>query len=321
MNSELLKTVDKDLIEMEETLLNELDRLRKLDSSEDYSEIEAASKTQFKQVYSRLLAALENSGDWSNLSLKTQEHEVIEDRMRVVRNILVRKLPTAFLAASHLENKMVTSGQSDTDKHFASKELAIFNEQVSMHHVDGRTIKDVLKERAQFDSKDLSQGYEQEKTGSKRAQSADDIRKKLEGVKGGGGPSIFGSRELSGSAPPIPSKPVFQAAKSGLAQKPQDIKREVAERQTEKTGGAGKAIFGATDIENVSDKPLNKKPEEPVKKTPSAPAAGKAVFGSKDIEPVRAAEPKKTQELVDEKPESAAGKASFLSKDLSDPEF
>jgi len=232
---EKLKNVDQSLIYPENTLLAELRRLRKLGSDEVYSAIEPNLHEEIKDIYRGLLAEIEATGDWSNLSIKSYEQEWIEGRMKVVRNLLVRKLPTVFLTLSHNEHKATNDSEFGTEDHYAAPELAILDEQVAMHHVDGRTIEDIAKEKAEFSSRELSRGHEQEKVRGPIAQSPEEI-----------------------------------------AQSPEEIRRKLAERQG--AGSAGKATFGAKDIEPIPQKAPPPKKEEPKEKP-----AGPARFEARDL--------------------------------------
>jgi hypothetical protein len=203
--SEYLKNIDEELIELEDRLLAELRRLRKLDSTEVYSQIDPALHEELKLIYSALLESLQASGDWANLSLRSEEQEWIEDRMRIVRNLLVRNLPTAFLAASHQEHKATSSSKFGTDAHYASEELTILEEQVARHQVDGRTIEEVVKERAEFNSKDLTEGHAQDAR-REIALPPDEPRRKLtERQTRSTGKASFVSKDVAGMADKMPA--------------------------------------------------------------------------------------------------------------------
>jgi hypothetical protein len=302
--SDNLKNIDLDLIALEDRLLAEHRRLRKLDSAEVYSQIDPALHEELKLIYSALLEALQAIGDWANLSLKSEEQEWIEDRMRTVRNLLVRKLPTAFLAASHQEHKATGSSKFGTDAHYASEVLDILDKQVARHQVDGRTIEEVMQERAEFNSKELSKGHAQDSR-SKIAQPPEEIRNKPKGSTGAGGPSTFVSRDLGGSTSGtvVPQKPAPAAEKSTIAQSPDEIRQKLAQRQTSSTG---KATFGSKDVVGMADK------------MPTPTPSGKAVFGSKDIESISDKFPAENKKK-EEPPKPKAGPAVFESKDLSNP--
>ncbi len=312
-----LTPIDQDLIDLEDTLLGELRRLRKTESDDLYVNIEPALHNTLKRNYTGLLKKLEGSGDWGNLSLKSYEQEWVEGRMKVVRNLLVRELPNAFLDLSHNEHKASKDSEFGTQAHTAAPELAILDQQVAMHHIDGRTIEEIVKEKAEFTSKDLAKGHEQEKVRGPIAQSPDEIRKKLAGKRGQGS-SSFESKELSNTIGPNNPTPVAPVRKKEIAQSPEEIRRKLAERQS---AAAGKASFGAKDIASVSDtfKPAASTEKKVSNDQPATPTAGKAVFGAKDIEPeatrtIRQASASKTPEKKEPK-----GPALFEAKDLSDP--
>jgi hypothetical protein len=303
--SEKLKIIDQGLIELEDQLLRELRRLRQQGSTEICSQIDPKPHGELKLIYSNLLKSLQATGGWSNLSLKSEEQEWIEHRMRVVRNLLIRKLPTAFLTAGHEEHKATSSSKFGTDAHYASEALTILDEQVTSHQVNGRTIEEVIQERAEFNSKELSKGYSQD---HKReiAQSPDEIRNKLKGLIGSGGPSTFAPKDLAGSTPrtAVPKRPSAAAKKNTIAQSPAEIRRTLAEQQASHTD---KASFGSKDVAGVADK-------MPPPLVP--PPKGKAVFASRDIEPIPDKSPAESEkEKAPPKPKS--GRAVFESKDLS----
>ncbi|MBO6555625.1 MAG: hypothetical protein JJ957_03920 [Pseudomonadales bacterium] len=324
---EKLKQIDRDLIDLENALLYELQRLQLLDEDSVYSEIDPAIHREMKDYYRKLVAELEgDSKDWSNLSLKSFEQEWVEGRMKIVRNLLVRKLPTVFLTISENQNRAQGDSEFGTEEHYAAPWLAILDEVVAMHVVDGRTIEEIAKERAQFSSRDLD--HEQEKLRERRAQSPDEIRNKLKGKMSGSGASQFAARELSNTISPVANaQPVKPAKKKEIAQSPDEIRRKLAERGS---SAGGKASFGAKDL---SSAPAPSAPAAPVKK--AAPAkeiaqspdeirrklaergsssGGKASFGAKDIQSANEKYAKK-----EEPKEAPSGPASFEAKDLSDP--
>lgn len=314
---ELLKKIDRDLISLEEFLLLEIRRLRQQDTIETYSPIEPGLKKEMKISFNTTVKTLEGSGDWSNLSLKSFEQEWIEDRLKVVRNLLVRQLPTAFLALSHEEHKQTRKSDFTTDDHQASVELAILDEQVGLHHVEGQSIDQVLQDRAEFDSTELTHGHATAK--ERRAQSSDDIRKKLEGKSGLSGTSSFASRDLRNLTDTIADMP-----KKNIARSPDEIRRKLQEKGASVSQGA--SLFAAKDLSSSKHTPIVK-PSGKVAQSPDeirrklaerqasqSSATSKAVFGSKDVS--RAAAPTPQKSAAEPKP---AGKATFESKDLSGP--
>lgn len=198
--SELLGKIDKDLIDLEERLLLELGRLRKLDLSQTYTEIDPNLKSELKHIYSALVDALESTVSTKNLSLKSNEQIWIEDRMRAVRNLLVNKLPSAFLKLSHNEHMRYRPEPHESARHAASREIAILSEQVLLHVRDGQSIAEIIKDRAEFASYDLSRGHAQELAPPDRkiAQTPDEIRRKLaERQAQPSGKATFEARDLT----------------------------------------------------------------------------------------------------------------------------
>jgi len=72
--SAILNEINNDIIDLEERLLAEFQRLRELESSDTYSSIESSINDQISLNLSTHLQALEHSGDRDNLSLRTEEH-------------------------------------------------------------------------------------------------------------------------------------------------------------------------------------------------------------------------------------------------------
>jgi hypothetical protein len=325
--SELIEKINQDLVTLEERFLNELRRLRKLEQDALYSNLDASLKQEFTFIRDSLAEVLEHSGDRQNLSLRSARHEQMLTRLDVLRNLLARKIPTAFIESSHAEVKLarqnlefqvmnsrqeesgntgggrlnkVSGGkqtpeerarnpnqiskteaaQFDTTGEFmdggiysASRELAVLEKLVRLHHIDGQSIDQVLQARAQFRPRDLSRGHASDRTGGR-----------------------------------------------GFAQSPEEIRAKLARQQT--SPNTSKASFLAKEIPPppaVPDKPL----EKSGKKEPPAPVTGKAVFGARDIEPLAPQEFRERRPSKKNKPQPPAekpvGKAVFESKDLSDP--
>lgn len=321
---EKLKQIDRDLIDLENALLYELQSLQLLDVDSVYSEIDPTIHREMKDYYRKLVAELEgDSKDWSNLSLKSFEQEWVEGRMKIVRNLLVRQLPTVFLTISENQNRAQGESEFGTEDHYAAPWLAILDEVVAMHVVDGRTIEEIAKERAQFSSRDL--GHEQEKLRERRAQSPDEIRNKLKGKNTGVGASQFAAKELSNTiAPTANAQPVKPVKRKEIAQSPEEIRRKLAERGS----SAGvKASFGAKDLSSAPAPSAPVKKATPAKDIAQSPdeirrklaergssSAGKASFGAKDIESVNERYSKKQASK-----EAPSGPARFEARDLSDP--
>ena len=322
---DFLKGIDQNLINLEETLLMELRRLRKQPTEEVYTPIEPTLKKELKINFNATVQTLEGSGDWGNLSLKSFEQEWIEDRLKVVRNLLVRKLPTAFLALSHEEHKQTRKSDFATDDHQASQELAILDEQVGLHHVEGQTIDQIIKDRAQFDSRELTHGHATAKVKREIAQSPEEIRRKLEGKSGSSGASSFSARDIDSLNDTMSGIP-----RKNIARSPEEIRRKLQEKGAAASRGA--SSFAAKDLtssnprpEPIASKPaadIAQNPEEIKRKLAERKASGgKAVFGSKDIQsaappPVVNKKSDSEKKNPDPKP---GGKAIFESRDLSDP--
>lgn len=136
----------------------------------------------------------------------------------------------------------------------------------------------VVSGKAVFDSKELSARtpeVTESKSSDTKAQSPDEIRRKLEGSNTqSGGTSRFDSHELSSTAP----GPVRQ--KKDVAQTPDDIRKKLEARQ-EDSSSSGKASFGAKDVD-PDRSPKKPKPAKAEEIPPEHPTR-KAVFESKNL--------------------------------------
>lgn len=291
--SDALKRIDTDLTASEQRLLDELRRLRKLGSDETYSKLERDVKLELDLTLDALSEALAHSGA-SQLSLETNEHESTRERIAVARSILRRKVPTAFLATSHDEAKIFRKDKEQPDH--PAKELALLDEQLRLHHIDGKSINEIVQSRAQFDARELTHGHLEAKSRRNIAQSPEEIRRKLaESGTTTTGSSTFAAKELTGAVPQpaTPAPPSTRRSsnqQTQIAQSPDEIRLKLAERQKDASkqaaSGSSKAVFGARDIDHVQ--PLPQKPRdkdaggEKVKAPPVEPG-GKAIFEARDL--------------------------------------
>ena len=305
--------------------------MRKLESNETYCLIDADLKAELRLTFEALASALEHSGDSTNLSLRTHDHEILQARMTVADNLTARKIPSAFIDLSHREVKAARqklefkvqnfraksktsigkSGDTslspqelarnpdlitkEEEKSFeddintldkgiysASRELAVLNQQVALHHDEHQSIEDIIKGRAEFAARELSKGHALDEQGQKIARSPDEIRRKLASRSSTvSGASTFAAKDLDG--PPVAEEPTKTSSRRrSIAQSPEEIRKKIQEGQT---STAGKAVFGAKDIEPLPE--VGSKKEEEKKttsvKTTSVKTAGKAVFESKDL--------------------------------------
>ncbi len=194
--------------------------------------------------------------------------------------------------------------------------------------------------KAVFLSKELSAGAVTAKVVNpedKKAQSPDEIRKKLAGASRASGTSRFESRDLSATS--TQAMPV----KEELAQSPEAIRKKL-ERKGSRTSGV--SSFQAKELSQTIP-PMAEPPVKPVikKRTPTdrkdvaqtpeeirkklqnrhaePSSTGKASFGAKDIEPLGPQDvapprhPKKSESASPAPEEIPKGKAVFESKDLS----
>ena len=95
--ADVLDTIDKSSDEVEEQLLDEFNRIRNTFSEDRYSTIDSGIKTALNEVTDTLVHQLEHSGDRTNLQLTTERHEIVRNRLRVLKALLNGKIPTAYL--------------------------------------------------------------------------------------------------------------------------------------------------------------------------------------------------------------------------------
>ena len=299
---------------LEDKLLTELQRLGKQELPENYAPLDPNIETELKLSLDALHSVLDNSGDFSNLSLETDQHENTRTRMQNLASLLNRKIPTAFIGSTFREARLLKI--KPEDPLFASRILEILNKQVILHHVEGQSIEQVMKGRAEFDAKELSGSPAMPEQRRNIAQTPEEIRRKLaQKSTSSTGALTFVARDLDEAQPVTPARKPEQENAQTIAQTPEEIRRKLAEKQS---ASKGKAVFGARDIE--PDQPQVKTPEastKPTTPTPPTSAPLKAVFGAKDIEPL--SEAIQRQENKKKEPEKTSGKASFLARDLSDP--
>ncbi len=122
------------------------------------------------------------------------------------------------------------------------------------------------------------------------AKTPEAIRKKLEKTAPRStGTSTFKARDLSSSIPPVnaaavkpvKARPPVDSTPAGkkVAQTPEEIRRKLEARKS--TTPAGKATFGARDIEPVV--PRQQKQDKPADREKPAKPTGKAVFEARDL--------------------------------------
>ena len=201
-------------------------------------------------------------------------------------------------------------GYQDSGVFSASRELAILSEQMMLHHEEGQSVEQIVKERASFRSRDLSGAPVMEK--ARVAQTPEEIRKKLEGKSGSRGASTFASRDIEPQYQSDPPKPPEK--RGPIAQTPEEIRKKLQNRQA--AAGSGKASFGSKDITPLPGSSPFVKSEEPARNPEPEKPAGKAVFGSRDITPESEKFPNRQKEKQEET--RPAGKATFQARDLQD---
>ena len=201
------------------------------------------------------------------------------------------------------------TGHRDNGIFTASRELAILSELMMLHHEEGRSVEQIVKDRADFRARELSSTPIAEK--ARFAKTPEEIRKKLEGKSGNSGASIFSARDIEPQYQTTTPQPSDK--QNPIAQTPEEIRKKLQDRQA--SAGSGRASFASKDITPLPDTPSFSL-QETAEKSSSEKPAGKAVFGSKDITPESEKFPSRKKEKQDET--RTDSRATFVARDLSD---
>ena len=256
-----INDIDAGQTKLEDQLLTELQRLRKLSLETPYAVLDTRVQGELQQALDAVRSTMESAGDFTQLRLETDHHDQIRDRMRVLDSLLTRKIPTVFIEDCF---QAARAHRIKPDApHFAARVLLLLDQQLRCHHDDGQSIDQVMNRPASFDAKDLTRTAAPPISKRKVAQSPEEIRRKL-AAKGASaqGKASFGSKDIEPLQPtPKPEKKSEPALK-------------------------GPAIFDSKDIEPLSDIAQRQKQrrEEAAKKAKAAEPAGKAVFLSRDLD-------------------------------------
>lgn len=340
--SQLLRKIEADLSELEETLLAELRRLRKTAGDEVYADLSDDVAMQVRLTADSLKDVLNSSGDASNLSLKTEQHENLEARIGVLSQLLSKKIPAVFIETSHQEVKAsrqqltakVAASRSERKADPENKKPGLFKRIFSREETSGEQARNpdhvTQEEQNKFEA---DQGYKDSGVFSASRELAilcEQVRLHVDE-----GQSIekvaqerakFRSKDLSSDPPEF----------KDIAQSPEAIRKKLQNRGAAPSGKS--STFVAKDIQPVADpeppRKREKKAQSPeeirrkleARKSEDSAGAGKAVFGAKDLsnapppvmpDPVKREPARKEPEPA---PEPTTGKAVFGSKDI-EPEF
>ena len=303
----LLDKIEAALGRLEDRVLSELTTARGQPSEDGIASLASESQEHLNTVTMKLWHALEHSGDKVNLSLKTDRHEDIGDRIIIVKKLLEARITVAAL------DEMMRAPQKNS-----AGSLALLARRYQTAGNERDLMSAVAEGKAAFRSRELSAAALE---ALDRAQTPEEIRRKLGDHTGPGSASQFASKDLSTMAP---------QAKRGIATTPEEIRRKLAEKQSTTSGASS---FVARDVAHAAPpetpKPSRKNtaapPKQAIAQSPeeirkklanrSGAPAERASFAAKDIDPVA---PPPVREQPAEKPKSA-GKAVFESRDLSTP--
>jgi len=340
-----LAEVDEKLTEVEELLLADIRRVRKMELEETYVTLDGSSHKALKGNTARLKHALEHSGDSHNLSLQTDEHEVLAARIKILTILLIRDLPTGYVHEAH---ELAVEDRKRFETNVAAK-----RKQPAKPTAQTTTAKPGFMGSLKGLLKNKETPIEQSRN---RLNVSEVETEELDQEAGYLDKGIFSaSRELAILAdlvetnrhrPPPPPLPRDRASFSArdlskapsktenkLAQTPEDIRRKLQERSA--TTQAGPSQFQAKDLSTTQvnpSGPVSKSKSEEIARSPEEirkklaergdSAAGKASFASKDIHSEQPPTPTPTApkfedaetDTTNQRP--AAGRASFTSKDI-----
>lgn len=299
--TDILDKIDASLEEVEEQLLAEFNRIRNADSA-DHSDIDAGIRNALQEVVEQLHDELEHSGDTAHLSLLTERHEVLYARIAVLRQLLVSRVPVAYLREAHegvklrrraLEQKVieqrrredpsVTRQGEENKRGLVGALKGIFDRKPSDHQLARNAIKVT-------DEEEKAHGKTQVYLDNGIYSASRELAMLASLIRGGTldhppdadmsrsrGKAVFEARELSQTVPPvtrrqppeaIPEKEDKEAAeisKRDIAQTPEEIRRKLEARRGQTA--PGKAIFTAKDIEPAAppefrDRRVNKNKDD-----------------------------------------------------------
>ena len=139
---------------LEDQLLTDLQRLRKLSLETPYAVLDTRVQGELQRALDAVRSTMESAGDFTQLRLETDHHDQIRDRMRVLDSLLTRKIPTVFIEDCF---QAARAHRIKPDApHFAARVLLLLDQQLRRHHDDGQSIDQVMNRRASFDAKDLT---------------------------------------------------------------------------------------------------------------------------------------------------------------------
>ena len=237
--AELLDVIENSLEELEQRLLGEFSR--QAAAAAHSVQIDPVTRQVIAKIENELRHELEHSGDNSNLRLQTGQHEDLRRRLSVVRRLLKANIPIAFIRSVH----------TGVEIESPSTELGILVKRIGK----AAEREEYTVGKATFGSRELSQTGSH---GSQRANTPDELRRKLKGknVKSTDA-VVFGSRDSASSGnqgeqrsrATFGSRELRQAAShqknTQRATTPDKLRRKLTVNSGNSTD---KAAFGSRDL-------------------------------------------------------------------------
>jgi len=318
--SDILDKIDTSLEEVEEQLLTEFNRLR-ADNHTGKLKLDVAVLDTLLEATDNLNQDLEHSGSEKRLELRTERHEVLQARLRVVRQLLGSDIHASQLHEAHesiensrrrLEKRVVARRkkleEQDEEPSYGSLFKRLFNRQADRREADRNRIAVTEEEEHELQDVDVYLDGGIYSASRELAMLANLLQRGATDDPPPNQPrgkAVFEARELSTTIPPVNKmKPVKEETegadeddrkeekeeKRDIAQTPEEIRRKLQERKYQ---SSGKASFVSKDIEPSHPQEFyGRKPEEDAGRDDTEdqdepeedePKNGKAVFESRDL--------------------------------------
>jgi hypothetical protein len=324
MSDTLLDTVDAGTEEAEEQLLQELEN--RTENGSDYVQIDQEKRDALNDLVDHLWNQLAPSVDEGSLSLRTERHDSVSDRLITTKKLLAASIPVSFLHAIHealirdrrsLEGKVKatrdegSNGDSSADR-FGSQRST----RAQRHNKDGITWQEEkahLPDDDQFADKGIYSASRELHMLAACFTSSGDAKEMMNAAVQGR--AVFASKELSSA---VPERQVTQKSNSGpsnfaagdvteetpeetigVATTPEEIRRKLAQRGTQSTGASR---FEAKELSSAAESSDPPRKPEPKKVEPE-----KQQF---------AQTPDEIRRKLQDRGNQNTGKAAFASKDI-----
>jgi hypothetical protein len=320
--TKLIDTVAASLLEIEEQMLDEFNRIRNTVSNNRFGVMDTGIKNALLEVLNIVHNSLEHSGDAANLQLLTTQQENLFSRMVVIRQLLNARVPTAFLHDAH--DNIEKSRQQAEQRKSASKQRVPADITITDIASDKASEKASSKDKTLVNDRNKGGLLELVKGMFKRNPTDPDFKRKRLYITEQEA-KILVEQEI------YLNNGVYSAAQelallAGMIAEETDQLDSTLKATDATSQPTGRATFKSRDISHTitpvgAAKPIVPKPS-PVEHARSPEAirqklaarqsnqtTGKARFGSRDIESLN----ERTRLKIPDAPMSR--KASFISRD------